>query len=80
MTDFTTAWIEFSNALAVAQELHAEGAGPEVLRRYYSVRELLRAVDDELAANEQLPADARSALEQLRAELVELESVPVTRH
>jgi len=76
-----TTWQEFSDAIAEAQARYAAGAGAEVLQRVLQrARQLLRALDDALAGNECLPADARNALEQLRAGLAELESAPITRH
>ena len=69
-------------AIAKAEELHASGAGAEVLQDVLTqARKLLIVIDDELAANQPAgPDDARKALEEIRAELVELQNGPVTRH
>ena len=82
MTTLEGAWQAFAAAVAEEQELYASGAGAEVhqgpLKR---ARELLAVLDDELAANRaDMPDDTRSGLEEIRAELVELQSGPVTRH
>ena len=76
------AWLAYMAAHAKAQQLHASGAGAEVLQDVLKQAcKLLKAVDDELAVNgHDMPDDTRAALEEIRAELVELQSGPVTRH
>ena len=53
-----------------AEELHASGAGAEVLQDVLRhARELLAVLDEDLVANRlDMPDDDRNALEQLRAE------------
>ena len=82
MTTLEGAWQAYRAAVAEAQELHGSGAGAEVLQgALRRARELLAILDDELAAHRlDMPHEIRDGLEQLRAELAELDVGPVTRH
>ena len=63
MTTLEGAWHAFLAAVAEAQKLHAAGAGAEILQDVLQrARELLVALDEELAANRlTVPDDARIA-------------------
>lgn len=82
MTTFENALQAYMAAVAKAQELHASGAGAEFLQSVLKqARQLLTVIDDELDANGlNMPDDTRIALQQLRAELVEMQNGRAMRH
>ncbi len=62
MTTIEGAWQAFLAAVAEAQELHASGAGAEVLQDVLQHARELPVIDDEIAANQlDMPDDARNA-------------------
>jgi len=69
-------------AVAEAKHLHASGGSAatigDLLRH---ARELLQIIEEEIALNGlSVPAEVRSGLEHLRAQLTAVESGLVTRH
>src|SRR5262249_61530965 len=82
MTTIESAWRAFLAAIEEAKTSHAAGASVSVVRDLLQyARELLETIDDEIALNGiSVPAEVRSGLEQLRAQLAAAESGLVTRH
>lgn len=82
MTTIQDALQAYFAAIAQVQELHASRAGAKGIQSVLKhARKLLTAIDDELEAHRlEMPDDTRNALEELRAELLELQGEPATRH
>lgn len=82
MTTIQAALQAYFAAVAQAQELHASGASTDGIQSVLKqARKLLTVIDDELEANGvDMPNDTRKALEQIRVELVELQTSAATRH
>lgn len=82
MSAIARAWEAFLAAVVEAQDLVRSGGATEAIQDLLQhARELLAIIDDEIALNgPTLPADMRSGLEALHAQLMAIESGLATSH
>ena len=82
MGTIARAWSAFFDAIAEAMSLHASGGDPAAIQDLLQhARELIDIIEDEIAAGGQdVPKEAHTGLEQLRARLLAVETSLVTKN